>query len=414
MKTPGALNYMQLQFNLPQTIEAEQEVKIILTAPSGFQFQASCLAELNLAFLKCSGAANVATLTSATRTVNAQSHKLVLLGNNAPETPSYNVWKLAAFKDESTQFINYSEWSGFSLTAMLVAVKGNNQKGASGPLFFTITPANTAERKATLLVTPPPKQGYRMNCRDAYRVGLPVEPACSTTGAPDAEIILTLDNSTIVAGIEYTFSVGVLNPGTEVDKSNNMWAVSLKDRFGAVVDSNRNIQGLTLKHFPAKVQSLAWSEVLPATTSRVRISIYFTKMIDANMLDEIKIASPDGVMFSDPNSAAVQPDKFPLLAQQPFTAAGNMLTIGVDSSQFFEAGIYEIFFEVKNPSKRLPNDNTWMTALLFDQQLLFTHVQPGYAFGEPSPFVIGMPFGTEADAFLSRLGLMLACVLWHT
>ena len=104
-------------------------------------------------------------------------------------------------------------------------------------------------------------------------------------------------------------------------------------------------------------------------------------MIDANMLDEIKIASPDGVMFSDPNSAAVQPDKFPLLAQQPFTAAGNMLTIGVDSSQFFEAGIYEIFFEVKNPSKRLPNDNTWMTALLFDQQLLFTHVQPGYAFG---------------------------------
>jgi len=154
--------------------------------------------------------------------------------------------------------------------------------------------------------------------------------------------------------------------------------------------------------------------VLPATTSRVRISIYFTKMIDANMLDEIKIASPDGVMFSDPNSAAVQPDKFPLLAQQPFTAAGNMLTIGVDSSQFFEAGIYEIFFEVKNPSKRLPNDNTWMTALLFDQQLLFTHVQPGYAFGEPSPFVIGMPFGTEADAFLSRLGLMLACVLWHT
>merc|ERR1712139_571409 len=115
--------------------------------------------------------------------------------------------------------------------------------------------------------------------------------------------ILTLDNSTIVAGIEYTFSVRVLNPGAEVDKSNNMWAVSLKDRFGAVVDSNRNIQGLTLKHFHARVQSLAWSEVLPATSSRVRISIYSTKMIDANMLDEIKIASPDGVMFSDPNSA---------------------------------------------------------------------------------------------------------------
>merc|ERR550514_1570846 len=414
MKTPGALNYMQLQFTLPQTIEAEQEVKIILTAPSGFQFQASCLAELNLAFLKCSGSANVATLTSATRTVNAQSHQLVLLGNNAPETPSYNIWKLAAFKDESTQFINYSEWSGFSLTAMLVTVKGNNQKGASGPLFFTITPANTAERKATLLVTPPPKQGYRMNCRDAYRVGLPVEPACSTTGAPDAEIALTLENSTIVAGIEYTFSVGVLNPGAEVDKSNNMWAVSLKDRFGAVVDSNRNIQGLTLKHFNARVQSLAWSEVLPAMTSRIRIQIFFNKIIEPQMLDEIKIASPDGVMFSDPNSAMVSPDKFPVQQPLGFTAAGNMLTIKVNPSQMIESTIYDIFFEVKNPSKRLPNDNTWMTALLYDGQLLFTHVQPGYAFGEPSPFVIGMPFGTEADAFLSRLGLMLACVLWHT
>ena len=28
----------------------------------------------------------------------------------------------------------------------------------------------------------------------------------------------------------------------------------MKDRFGAVVDSNRNIQGLTLKHFPAKAR----------------------------------------------------------------------------------------------------------------------------------------------------------------
>ena len=62
----------------------------------------------------------------------------------------------------------------------------------------------------------------------------------------------------------------------------------------------------------SQVQSLAWSEVLPATTSRIRIQIWFNKMIDPGMLDEIKIASPDGVMFSDPNSAAVTPDKFPV------------------------------------------------------------------------------------------------------
>jgi len=130
------------------------------------------------------------------------------------------------------------------------------------------------------------------------------------------------------------------------------------------------------------------------------------------MGDEIKIASPDGVMFSDPNSAAVTPDKFPVKQPLGFTAAGNVLQIKVDPSKSFESGIYDIFFEVKNPSKRLPNDNTWMTALLYDGQLLFTHVQPGYAFGEPSPFVIGMPFGTEAAAFLQHIGLVLACVLW--
>jgi len=188
----------------------------------------------------------------------------------------------------------------------------------------------------------------------------------------------------------------------------------LKDRFGAVVDSNRNIQGLTLKHFHARVQSLAWSEVLPAMTSRIRIQIFFNKIIEPQMLDEIKIASPDGVMFSDPNSAMVSPDKFPVQQPLGFTAAGNMLTIKVNPSQMIESTIYDIFFEVKNPSKRLPNDNTWMTALLYDGQLLFTHVQPGYAFGEPSPFVIGVPFGTEAAAFLSRLGVVLACVLWYT
>merc|ERR1719247_2158269 len=88
--------------------------------------------------------------------------------------------------------------------------------------------------------------------------------------------------------------------------------------------------------------------------------------------------------------------------------------VKVDSTQSFESGIYDIFFEAKNPSKRLPNDNTWMTALIYKETLLFTHVQPGYAFGEPSPFVIGLPFGTEALAFLSRLGLVLACVLSHT
>jgi hypothetical protein len=409
MKTPGALGYMKLSFTLPQSVIGEIDVKIVVTAPTGFQFSASCLGQLNLAFTKCSGSSNVATLQSVTNKVESGAHEVVLVGNNAPETPSFNFWKLAAYLDDATQYINFSQWPGFSLIAMAVSIKGNNQLASEGSLFFTITPAKTAERKAQILVVPPRKQGYSLNCAGAFKVGLPKEPECSTTGAKGAELVLTISNATIVAGIEYTFSVGVLNPGTEVPKNLNMWSVSLKDRFGAVVDSNRNVQGLTLKLFPAKVMGLAWSEVLPTSISRVRIEINFNKDIAGSRLSEVQIASPDGVMFSDPSTAFVAPDKFPLIEQSPFTAAGNIMRVLVDTSATVEKGLYALNFDVKNPSRRLPNDNTWGTALIYSGELLLSHVQPGYQFGEPSPYAIGMP-QQQAGAFFASTFLFL---LWQ-
>merc|ERR1719160_2115717 len=129
---------MKLTFQLPQVIVAEDEVRAVVTAPRGFQFAASCLGELSLTFVKCSGSGNVATLIAATPTLSRGEHMVTLLGSNAPETPDYNLWKLAAFIDEEAQYINFSEWPGFTLQAMFVTIKGNNQKSAKGPLFFTL------------------------------------------------------------------------------------------------------------------------------------------------------------------------------------------------------------------------------------------------------------------------------------
>jgi hypothetical protein len=408
MKTPGALGYMKVSFTLPQSVVGIEKVEIVLTAPTGFQFSASCLGGLSLAFTKCSGSSNLATLESVTNRVNAGDHEVVLLGSNAPETPAFNMWKLAAYLDDSktSQYINFSQWPGFNLIAMAVSVKGNNQLASDGSLFFTITPAKTAERKAQILIVPPRKQGYSLNCQGAFKVGLPKEPECSTTGAKGAELVLTISNATIVSGIEYTFSVGVLNPGSDVPKDSNQWSVSLKDRFGAVVDSNRNVQGLTLKLFPARVMSLAWSEVLPTSIARVRIEINFNTDIEPGGLSEVQIASPDGVMFSDPSTAFVSPDKFPLIDQSPFTAAGNIMRVLVDTSMLLEKSMYGFNFDVKNPSKRLPNDNTWGTALIYNGDLLLSHVQPGYQWGEPSPYVIGMPQAPSLAYLASILFLL--------
>jgi hypothetical protein len=363
--------------------------------------------------VKCSGSANVATLIAASPTLARGEHIVVLFGSNAPETPDFNLWRLSAFIDDKTQYINFSEWPGFTLQAMFVSIKGNNQLGMRGPLFFTIMPAKTAERKAQIVVTPPRKMGYQLDCKETFRVGLPKEPQCSTPGSKDSELILTISNATIVAGMEYTFSVGVLNPGDQVPASDNQWSVSLKDRAGAVVDSNRNIKGLTLKLFPAKVDGLAWSEVLPGSISRIRIELIFNKDIEPRRISEVQIASPDGVMFSDPQvTAFVAPDKFPLIAQAAFTAAGNIMRVMVDRDRVVEAGLYGIVFDVKNPS-RLPNDNTWGVAMIYNGELLLTSVKVGYQFGEPSPYAVGVPMEVAYSPSTGFWALVALLVLFR-
>merc|ERR1711964_619597 len=136
-------------------------------------------------------------------------------------------------------------------------------------------------------------------------------PDCYTIGLPDRELTLTVSNATIVEGITYTFGIGVLNPGESVEDEDNLWGLTLKDRSGSVVDSNRNVPGLPLKIFPAEVAGsadkpgLSWNDVMKGKTSHVKIDINFKEDIGPRRISEVLIMSPEGVMFSDPRRAAL-------------------------------------------------------------------------------------------------------------
>jgi hypothetical protein len=296
-----------------------------------------------------------------------------------------------------------------------VSIKGNNQLGMDGPVFFTFTPSRSAERKATIIVEAPRRGGatYELNCKHVYQIGLPKMPSCLVQPGKKYMLTLVVSNSTIVSERAYTFGIGVLNPGEPPPTESNLWALTLRDREGAVIDSNRNIQGMTLKSFPVQTYGFGWSEVQEGSISRIRIDILVTKYIEPNSVSQIQIISPDSVMFSDPKSAFITPEKFPLISTAPFTAAGGLMRIMIDTQKGIDEELYGILFDVKNPS-RLPADNTWSVALLHFKsergagELLFMSTLRGYSFNEPSPIGISGPTSVSGAQLASAIvALML-------
>merc|ERR1719502_157366 len=81
--------------------------------------------------------------------------------------------------------------------------------------------------------------------------------------------------------------------------------------------------------------------------------------ISADTIDEIRIVSPEGVMYSDPMEVKMGPHNLPLLDNQPISIEGNKVKIKIKKDKEISPGAYNIQFQVKNPSN-LPPDNTWM------------------------------------------------------
>merc|ERR1719321_1374739 len=105
--------------------------------------------------------------------------------------------------------------------------------------------------------------------------------------------------------------------------------------------------------------------------------------ISAGSISEIKIVSPEGVMYSDSGTVKIGPDKLPMLDNQPISIEGNNVKIKLKKDQEISNGAYNIQFQVKNPTT-LPPDNTWMVFAMKGKKEVLTHVLAGYNYGQVS------------------------------
>merc|ERR1719235_3134304 len=143
------------------------------------------------------------------------------------------------------------------------------------------------------------------------------------------------------------------------------------------------VPGLELQAIDMRVTNIGWSSAEAQKMARIMIGGIVIHPIKAGTIDEIRIVSPEGVMYSDPMEVKMGPDKLPLLDNQPISIEGNKVKIKIKKDQAISPGAYNIQFQVKNPSN-LPPDNTWMVFAMKGKQEVLTHVIAGYNYGQKS------------------------------
>lgn len=384
-QTPGARVILTLTFGLEAQIVAENPdgIKVVLYAPTGFRFEASCRQGTSTQFRQCIGINNQARLVASTKRLVGTNIQLGIAAYNPTETPEFNRWELELYKDvpiSSKQFSNKSEWDGYEITPMEVVYRGNNQVGEYATGFFSFTPVRELTRRGYIEVTPP--SGYQLHCRGMKTVSLPQTPVCISEEA-DQPLRLELTNSTLLVGKTYTFGVGVDNPGGAAPEAENKFGVMLQDVDMNAIDGNMKVPGLELQAIDMRVTNIGWSSAEAQKMARIMIGVIVIHPIKAGTIDEIRIVSPEGVMYSDPMEVKMGPDKLPLLDNQPISIEGNKVKIKIKKDKEISPGAYNIQFQVKNPSN-LPPDNTWMVFAMKGKQEVLTHVLAGYTFGEKS------------------------------
>jgi hypothetical protein len=386
-QTPGARVVLTLTFGLEAQIIAENPdgIKVVLYAPTGFRFEASCRQGTSTQFRQCIGINNQARLVASTKRLVGTNIQLGIAAYNPTETPEFNRWELELYKDvpiASKQFSNKSEWDGYEITPMEVVYRGNNQLAESATGFFSFTPVRELTRRGYIEVTPPTGLGYQLNCQGVKTISLPQTPLCISE-EEDRPLRLELTNSTLKVGKTYTFGVGVVNPGGPPPEYANKFGVMLQDVDQNAIDGNMKVPGLELKSIPLRVTNMGWSSAKAQQMARIMIGMIVLHPISAATIDEIRIVSPEGVMYSDPGSVQMGPDTLPLLENQPISIEGNKVKIKIRKDKDISPGAYNIQFQVKNPSN-LPPDNTWMVFAMKGKVEVLTHVIAGYNYGQES------------------------------
>mmetsp|Transcript_18758 Transcript_18758/g.33313 ORF Transcript_18758/g.33313 Transcript_18758/m.33313 type:complete len:162 (+) Transcript_18758:1-486(+) len=112
--------------------------------------------------------------------------------------------------------------------------------------------------------------------------------------------------------------------------------------------------------------------------------------IPAGSLQKIIIRAPEGIMYNeDSSSVRILPLPLPLRLAIPTQVAGDLLTLFLDETQDIVPALYNVRFEVSNPTV-YPHDNTWSVYAQKDIVVEFSHVLTGYQEGMASPFDINV------------------------
>jgi len=278
----------------------------------------------------------------------------------------------------------------YEIAGMKVTYKGNNQLGESSTGFFTFKPVRPSPSPLIhLVIDPPPDSGFRVFCTGISPLGFVRMPQCQSGGVGEP-LTLTFENASLIQGNEYTFGVNVYNPGGPPDPDNNYWGLSIQNFNFETFDANLNVKGLDLGSVPMRVYGIGWTSAAPRVMAGVMIQMRVLHPIPAGSLTILAIQAPVGVMFSeDKSTIKVIPLPLPLDARDPNTIAGDILNFNLDPQRDIMSGLYNIRFEVINPTV-YPHDNTWAVLAKKNIDVEFSHVLTGYVKGQISPYDLSL------------------------
>ena len=231
--SPGAATDLIVLMKLPAAEEAERQIVVELSAPSGFAFSQSCISpdSPSTKFSRCTGTNSDAELVVSGKTLHGQEEiKIMLTVINPPTTPDNNLWHLSLTKDESTQHSAYSKTLGFQVDEMTAAFHGSNKLGFNAPAFFSFTPRDTIVDFSTVHVAAP-ELGFKARCLDAEDQIAPLKNISCRRGDGQHRIVFTLENMKIVVGEVYMLGIMLQNPWHELEKDANKFQFVIKVRI---------------------------------------------------------------------------------------------------------------------------------------------------------------------------------------
>jgi hypothetical protein len=278
---------------------------------------------------------------------------------------------------------------------MEVTYKGNNQLSESDAVgFFTFKPMSASPgAQIYMIFTPPEGRGYNLDCTNVQGLAFGTPDRCEATGT-DGPLELKFENATILAENSYTIGIGVSNPGG-APPDGYYWGLLLQDHLRNTFDGNLRIENLILKSVPIRAFAMGWISAEPRVISTVSIQMRVYSEIAPGLVKVVEVQAPSGVMFNeDVDSVKIAPVSLPLTTAQPVQIMGDTLRWNLDKSASIEINMYNLRFEVSNPSV-YPSDNTWRLRVMKDIEVEFSHVFTGYTQGQQSPFEVPVVMASD-------------------